>query len=948
MAEEKPPAAASTKHHKICSVADGLAVTAARSSEIRHLFDSALHAVELLSHVVTESMHNGGLVASQDNASLGHALTLDDGSGVYLDNRSDRRIHRSYDATSSSSSSSTTPTTALDLGRAQADMDWLDTASNVLPWLASDLLLLGGDSPQNSLAASTWVQSAGGGLVAYPPNTSHNGHPHTIHDTYDGNLVARLGMPYRASAAEDSMMISATAPVYYQGTWEGYDFAQRVWLGTAGMELRLEHAVTEGILQAKLDDTLTASGAGVAGGSFALLVHASSLQVMAVSSQTMRTIGVEPPAQAAAAGEETTTTLPSLLDEGFSSTSPHWERLHQALQATAPAGFVVIDLATQEQEEQEESSQPYYAMYNRWDHNDSGTDWALLVFAPVAAVDKAISLAIDCVPLEEEGAPEDMGECTVTNNGILDVTVTASATVSTLQLQDPLAWSVPQVLRPGESLAANFTVTNEQVDTDTSSSLTFMVNDDGYADCHYQREFDVPILASTFFSKSHHHHLGESSSLGDDLGTGVRAIGLGLCGLAVCTAIFCMTWTFLHRRTAIVRASQAKFLHMVAAGCLVLSTAIVPMSMTPEMMNNQDACDAFCVVTPWLVATGFVTMLAALFSKIWRINKIIFHGVKTRRIVVTARDILVPFGSLFGTNVALLLLWTFLGGVSFSAADGICSSDESTHVVVTSLLAAVNLAAMLTACFQMNQVRDIRVEYEETTYISVCLFGMLQLGLIGTPVLYLVEDQPKAAYLVKSGIVFVVSMSVLVLIFLPKITLLGNEEKVKAQKRLSSIERAMRSASPSSGVRVRSKSPEGNAGAVPSDGLKLLRSGKRALYVKLKETSKRVKTLETIVRENMRSRTTGGERKEPVIENVHILAEQSPKTDDVERPLAHTPGSVMSKESKPGSVRSKSSLKSTSTPKTATPMVSFLEEDASGEGVIVHTKDNGTYTVKPV
>jgi len=60
--------------------------------------------------------------------------------------------------------------------------------------------------------------------------------------------------------------------------------------------------------------------------------------------------------------------------------------------------------------------------------------------------------------------------------------------------------------------------------------------------------------------------------------------------------------------------------------------------------------------------------------------------------------------------------------------------------------------------------------------------GMLQVCLVGVPVLFLVEANPPAFFLVLSSIIFLVSMSLLLLIFVPKVLLVRHD---KAHPQLS-------------------------------------------------------------------------------------------------------------------------------------------------------------------
>eukprot|EP00957_Ditylum_brightwellii_P176399 13432839-Ditylum_brightwellii.AAC.1 len=91
------------------------------------------------------------------------------------------------------------------------------------------------------------------------------------------------------------------------------------------------------------------------------------------------------------------------------------------------------------------------------------------------------------------------------------------------------------------------------------------------------------------------------------------AIALGL-------SIFFTGWTVFYRNLRIVRASQPFFLVMICTGAAIMSAAIIPFGMD-DKNSSVEACSRGCMAAPCLVCTGFAIAFAAVFSKLWRINK---------------------------------------------------------------------------------------------------------------------------------------------------------------------------------------------------------------------------------------------------------------------------------------------------------------------------------------
>jgi hypothetical protein len=75
------------------------------------------------------------------------------------------------------------------------------------------------------------------------------------------------------------------------------------------------------------------------------------------------------------------------------------------------------------------------------------------------------------------------------------------------------------------------------------------------------------------------------------------------------------------------------------------------------------------------------------------------------------------------------------------------------------------------ACFQAIKAKDIQAEFSEATYIGLCMFTLCQAYLSGIPIVVVVRDIPKAFYLVLAFLILLLCMTILLLLFLPKILL---------------------------------------------------------------------------------------------------------------------------------------------------------------------------------
>ena len=146
-----------------------------------------------------------------------------------------------------------------------------------------------------------------------------------------------------------------------------------------------------------------------------------------------------------------------------------------------------------------------------------------------------------------------------------------------------------------------------------------------------------------------------------------------------------------------------------------------------------------------------------------------------KRVVVTEKDVLKPFAVLMTLNFIILLSWTLVDPFVFErvytdelTSYGRCTSDGSAWKGFLSALALLNFGALILANVQAYMARSINDELSESKYIGLSTLSMFQIFIVGVPLLIIVYQDPSAYFFVFTGIIFVVSSSILLLIFIPK------------------------------------------------------------------------------------------------------------------------------------------------------------------------------------
>ena len=342
---------------------------------------------------------------------------------------------------------------------------------------------------------------------------------------------------------------------------------------------------------------------------------------------------------------------------------------------------------------------------------------------------------------------------------------------------------VPRTLLSGERMTIFLEVDTTDLEAGTAQgTASFGVLDGGsYPGCTGQ---DATFEALVRISPQQ-----ELNQLGS-----IRFVGFALSLVVGLSALFFTSWVLRNRELRIVRTLQPAFLVTISTGTLIMGLTMIPLSIDDEIAPDR-GCSIACMSRPWLLSMGFTVAMSALFSKLWRINKL-FRSAGVRRIRVQEKDVIGPFAVLFTLNFLFLFLWTLIEPFQWVRIEvedqpwntiGVCrtSKDGNGSVTITMmvLVSAVNVIALVAAGFQAYQARNISDEFSESKNIGIALFSWCQIFLVGVPVLYLIdEDNPSARYFLQVILVFAVTMSMLSLIFIPMIV---QNFKIRREERWS-------------------------------------------------------------------------------------------------------------------------------------------------------------------
>jgi len=131
---------------------------------------------------------------------------------------------------------------------------------------------------------------------------------------------------------------------------------------------------------------------------------------------------------------------------------------------------------------------------------------------------------------------------------------------------------------------------------------------------------------------------------------------------------------------------------------------------------------------------------------------------------------------------------------------GSCQSNDKALAFLLPL-AFINFAAVAAACWQAFQARNLESEFAESKYIALSVASLFQAFLTALPILAVVRDEPRSFYVVLVLTFFILSEGILLLIFLPKMSLAKKYAGMTAKQQKMAIAARIKASTKGSGSR---------------------------------------------------------------------------------------------------------------------------------------------------
>ena len=243
---------------------------------------------------------------------------------------------------------------------------------------------------------------------------------------------------------------------------------------------------------------------------------------------------------------------------------------------------------------------------------------------------------------------------------------------------------------------------------------------------------------------------------------------VSLCCLGIFLTLVSTTIILSKATTPVVVYASPRFIGLINLGIIIGFCNVFVWTGEPS--------DSMCVARPWILVLNFVLIFGNLYAKAGRV----YYLLRQRRTFQfkPIRDhVLFCYVILYSLLFLIpLIVWTAAYPLEVKRSDENpdndkvnieCSGENAT--VFLGLFVALGSLSLIGGVFLSYLNRDFHDFFSEVQYVSYTLYTVCITCCVVLPMLFILEDEPDAFYIVfLMGVIFA-NFSALLFLFLPKI-----------------------------------------------------------------------------------------------------------------------------------------------------------------------------------
>jgi gamma-aminobutyric acid type B receptor len=214
-------------------------------------------------------------------------------------------------------------------------------------------------------------------------------------------------------------------------------------------------------------------------------------------------------------------------------------------------------------------------------------------------------------------------------------------------------------------------------------------------------------------------------------------------------------------------------MQLLCVGSILESSSIFTLSFDEGAGWSDKQLDVACMLTPWFFFIGQTMMFSALFTKLWRVDRVL----QFRRTAVSVKNVIGPLVALLVITMSILIAWTIIDPWTWerelikkipAETYGQCTSDH-TWAFFGPLMSILIFAELLTMFFAWKTA-DVPEDFRDSGAVMYACFAQIQAWAIGVPMLAVLGySSANASYFGKVILIWIFAVSGVAVVVGPKI-----------------------------------------------------------------------------------------------------------------------------------------------------------------------------------
>ncbi|XP_038073128.1 uncharacterized protein LOC119741448 isoform X2 [Patiria miniata] len=257
-----------------------------------------------------------------------------------------------------------------------------------------------------------------------------------------------------------------------------------------------------------------------------------------------------------------------------------------------------------------------------------------------------------------------------------------------------------------------------------------------------------------------------------------------LAGIGILLSLFFLAFNIRYRALRIVRMSSPNLNNIILIGTVIVYASVVLYGIDTNLVAEKHLV-LFCHIRVWFLVVGFVLAFGAMFSKTWRVHKVVARKTPKRK-VVQDRQLILMVAALLLIDVVILVPWQliFPWHVDKIYLPEKQDTENATLILVPYItmctgeyylywtigVCSFKGLLLIFGAFLAWETRQVTIPaLNDSKLIGISVYNVVILCIVGLAINLVLGRDPQTLFIFNSGITIFCTTLAILIVFLPKV-----------------------------------------------------------------------------------------------------------------------------------------------------------------------------------